>query len=217
MRKKLSFLLVPVLILGLCACGTTVGSDGEANSMGEETGSSTKSMTIQPAKLTKEEENIAKLLDDNAPQHIFDFTVDDTIESFKVNVYRLEDGQWELVSGAGGQAYEDSSGRLALTFDNLGEKLRVSIQGENDGGSSFYEREPESIIKEASGNAYMLLAGSTTIEYEKEIPLAIQVFSSEQNFSVFEVDSFYHPEEYASQNYAGVYAVTICFSRETLS
>lgn len=59
-------------------------------------------MYIEPAKLTEKEEKIAALLGVNTQQKIYDFVLDETVQSIQVNTYRLIDGEWKLETGGGG-------------------------------------------------------------------------------------------------------------------
>ncbi len=84
-------------------------------------------MYIEKAELTGQEENLAKLLGVNENQRIYDFKLDDTVQTVRVNMYELKDGSWKLISGGGGQQFSDSRGRMALRFDKLSEGMRVAI------------------------------------------------------------------------------------------
>ena len=58
-------------------------------------------MYIEPAQLTEEEERLAALLGLNTKQRIFDFVLDETVQSIQVNTYRLIDGEWKIETVAG--------------------------------------------------------------------------------------------------------------------
>lgn len=90
-------------------------------------------MYIEPAKLTEKEEKIAALLGGNTQQKIYDFVLDETVQSIQVNTYRLIDGEWKLETGGGGQTFSDSTGRIALSFERLDEGIRIAIQSEHSG------------------------------------------------------------------------------------
>ena len=55
-------------------------------------------MYIELAQLTAEEEQIAALLGLDTKQRIFDFVLDDTVQTIQVNSYRLVDGEWKPVA-----------------------------------------------------------------------------------------------------------------------
>lgn len=201
MKKKLSMLLMMTLTASLCACSRAWTGAGEK-------------MYIEPAQLTEEEQQLASLLGANAGQRIFDFVLDDAVQSIQVNSYRLIDGQWELEIGGGGQAFSDTSGRIALGFDKLTEGLRIAVQSEHSGDSTSYKREED---EEFTDMAYAtsVLSNKTEITYEKEIPLAIQVVTSKNNIMLYAADYFECPEEYEKLGYESVYAITVRFSQNS--
>ena len=174
-------------------------------------------MYIEPAQLTEEEENIAGLLGLNTKHRIYDFVLDDTVQTIQVNTYRLVDGEWKLETGGGGQAFSDITGRIALGFERIDEGIRIAIQSEHTGGSTEYESERNEELSEIGGFATSILSDKTEIVYEEEIPLVIQVITSKNEVVSYQVDYFNTPEEYEKLGYEGVFAVTIRFSQKTIA
>ena len=174
-------------------------------------------MYIEPAQLTEEEENIAGLLGLNTKHRIYDFVLDDTVQTIQVNTYRLVDGEWKLETGGGGQAFSDITGRIALGFERIDEGIRIAIQSEHTGGSTEYESERNEELSEIGGFATSILSDKTEIVYEEEIPLVIQVITSKNEVVSYQVDYFNTPEEYEKLGYEGVFAVTIRFSQKTVA
>ena len=177
----------------------------------------TDKMYIEPAQLTEEEEKIAALLGLNTKQRIFDFVLDETVQSIQVNTYRLIDGEWKLETGGGGQAFSDAKGRIALGFERLDEGIRIAIQSEHTGGSTEYKSERNEDLEEIGGYATSILSEKTEFEYEEEIPLAVQVINSGNNVVSYQVDYFEQPKEYEKLGYEGVFAITIRFSQKTVA
>jgi len=174
-------------------------------------------MYIEPAQLTEEEEQIAALLGLNTKQCIFDFVLDDTVQSIQVNTYRLMDGEWKLETGGGGQAFSDAKGRIALGFERLDESIRIAIQSEHTGGSTEYKSERNKDLEEIDASATSFLSQETEITYEEERPLALQVITSKNEIVSYTVDYFNSPEEYEKLGYEGVFAITIRFSQKTVA
>ena len=174
-------------------------------------------MYIEPAQLTEQEEQIAALLGLNTKQRIFDFVLDETVQSIQVNTYRLIDGEWKLETGGGGQAFSDAKGRIALGFERLDEGIRIAIQSEHTGGSTEYKSERNEDLEEIGGYATSILSEKTEFEYEEEIPLAVQVITSGNNVVSYQVDYFEQPKEYEKLGYEGVFAITIRFSQKTVA
>ena len=178
---------------------------------------SAEKMYIEPAQLTEEEEKIAALLGLNTKQRIFDFVLDESVQSIQVNTYRLIDGEWKLETGGGGQAFSDMDGRIALDFERLDEGIRIAIQSEHTGGSTEYESERNEDLNEIGSFATSVLSEKTDIVYEEEIPLAVQVITSSNQVMSYQVDYFNSPEEYEKLGYEGVFAITIRFSQKTVA
>ena len=178
---------------------------------------SAEKMYIEPAQLTEEEEKIAALLGLNTKQRIFDFVLDESVQSIQVNTYRLINGEWKLETGGGGQAFSDMDGRIALDFERLDEGIRIAIQSEHTGGSTEYESERNEDLNEIGSFATSVLSEKTDVVYEEEIPLAVQVITSSNQVMSYQVDYFNSPEEYEKLGYEGVFAITIRFSQKTVA
>lgn len=174
-------------------------------------------MYIEPAQLTEEEERIAALLELNTKQRIFDFVLDETVQSIQVNTYRLIDGEWKLETGGGGQAFSDAKGRIALGFERLDDGIRIAIQSEHTGGSTEYKSERNEDLAEIGGFATSILSEKKEFNYEEEIPLAVQVITSKNEIVSYQVDYFNSPKEYEKLGYEGVFAITIRFSEKTVA
>lgn len=200
MKRVLSLLMCVALIFSLGACAEN----------------NPKQMYIEAAQLTEEEQNIAELLGLNQEHRIYDFSLDNTVKSMQINTYELIDGEWNLVSGGGGQAFEDLDGRLALGFENIGDGLRIAVQSEHNGGSTSYFKEIKNDITGMGLNT-SVLTSQKEIVYEEEIPLAIQIITSKNEVHSYMVDYFFQPEEYEKYDYEYVYAITVLFSQKSVS
>ena len=173
-------------------------------------------MSIEPVQLTEEEEKIAALLGLNTQQKIYDFVLDETVQSIQVNTYRLIDGEWKLETGGGGQAFSDATGRIVLSFERLDEGVRIAIQSEHSDGSTEYDSERNEDLNEIGSCATSILSEKTEFAYEEEIPLAVQIITSKNQVVSYRVDYFNSPEEYEKYGYEGVFAITIRFSQKTV-
>ena len=175
------------------------------------------SMYIEPAKLDEKEEAVAKLLGADTDQHLFDVVLDGTAKKVSVNTYELEDGAWELVSGGGGMALKEGvkEGRMAFGFQDLRGERREALQFGKDVSAVSYslEEEPE----EGLGRTTSFLSNRTEIVYGKEIPLAVQISTAQNQVVSYNPEYFFRPEEYESLGYEHVCALTVTFSQEPLS
>ena len=203
MKKLMVIVLAIVGMLSMAGCADTEKNEGK--------------MYIEPAQLTEEEEKIASLLGLNTEQRIYDFTLEESVQSIQVNTYRLMDGEWKLEAGGGGQAFSDAEGRIALAFERLDEGLRIAIQSEHTGGATEYNSERNEDLNEIGSFATSVLSEKTEFEYEEEIPLAVQIITSKNEVVSYQVDYFYSPEEYEKLGYEGVFAITIRFSQKTVA
>ena len=202
MKKLIVIVLAIVGMISMVGC-----SDTEKTAV---------KMYIEPAQLTEEEEKIAALLGLNTQQKIYDFVLDETVQSIQVNTYRLIDGEWKLETGGGGQAFSDATGRIALSFERLDEGVRIAIQSEHSDGSTEYDSERNEELNEIGSYATSILSEKTEFAYEEEIPLVVQVITSKNEVVSYQVDYFNSPEEYEKYGYEGVFAITIRFSQKTV-
>jgi len=203
MRRVIVIILAMIVMMSMAGCSDKLKS--------------AEKMYIEPAQLTEEEEKIAALLGLNTKQRIFDFVLDESVQSIQVNTYRLIDGEWKLETGGGGQAFSDMDGRIALDFERLDEGVRIAIQSEHTGGSTEYESERNEDLNEIGSFATSVLSEKTDVVYEEEIPLAVQVITSSNQVMSYQVDYFNSPEEYEKLGYEGVFAITIRFSQKTVA
>ncbi len=202
MKKLIVALLVMIGIISMIGCSATSKTADK--------------MYIEPAQLTEEEEKIAALLGLDTQQKIYDFVLDETVQSIQVNTYRLMDGEWKLEAGGGGQAFSDAAGRIALSFERLDEGIRIAIQSEHSGGSTEYDSERNEDLNEIGGYATSILSEKTEFAYEEEIPLVVQIITSKNEVVSYQVDYFNSPEEYEKFEYEGVFAITVRFSQKTV-
>lgn len=202
-RKLAALVLAALMMLTLCACGANEGKDKETDG----------AMTIQPAQLSEEEQNLADLLAlGMEAYHIFEFRAEDA-KCLELNVYELEDGAWSHVPGGGGIGLLEGNGRIALTFGKMTEGVRLAVQAKEATYSTSVQVEPGDDV---SGMTFATsaLSGSTAIELDQEIPLAVQIVTAQNEIRSYDVDYFGMPREYAKHGYEHVYAITATFSAQ---
>lgn len=202
-RKLAALVLAALTALSLCGCGAKEGKETEG------------AMTIQPAQLSEEEQNLADLLAlGMEAYHIFEFRAEDA-KYLELNVYELEDGAWSHVPGGGGIGLLEGNGRIALTFGKMTEGVRLAVQAKEANYSTSVQIEPGDDV---SGMTFATsaLSGSTAIELDREIPLAVQIVTAQNEIRSYDVDYFGMPREYAKHGYEHVYAITVMFSQKTV-
>lgn len=104
MKGKISIRIKPLIVILLL--GMVLFFSGCAKNMQKE-------MYIEVAQLTEKEQQIASLLGAGSDHLLFDFKVDDQVQSMSVNTYQLINGKWEMVSG-GARVFDENMGSLAL-------------------------------------------------------------------------------------------------------
>ena len=173
-----------------------------------------KGMYLKKVELTKAEEGIAKLLGAaNGSELIYDFKVDENVRSISVNSYELIDGKWELISGGGGYAMNEKTGRIALRFENLGAGMRVAMQLGDDFTATEHKTQlPDDNMSRASA----MMTDQTQVIYGEEIPLVMQISTDKNEVRSFLPEEFHDPGRIAEFGYEHVYAVTVMFSTEGL-
>lgn len=204
MKKIANILIIIVILFSLTACSLDNKSDDNK---------SDDKMYIGKSELTEEEQSILKFVGTETP-YILDFVVDDTVQSLQINVYELKGDEWKLISGGGGQQLNVKKGRIALVFDNIGLELRTAVE---DIGAVSYKMESDFEFEGLSSTT-SYLTDKTPIEYEKEIPLVIQVYTSKSIIQSFSPEhGFFEPQIYADFGHEKVYAITCLFSQKTVS
>ena len=207
-RKISALILSLAIIVGITACD-------------KKESTSNTGLYIEPAVLTQQEENILNLVNSaNRPNLIADFNLDDSVKSVEITVYRLVDGQWKPESKSR-QELEGSRGRFSFSFKRLSEGFRTAFQSKNNNGSTEHSIPYENMTEEQKALAKMsvgstMLSNQTKVEYEKEIPIVLQVIT-EKNEVRLTLDGFENPEEYEKMDYNAVYAVTIMFSQKEIN
>lgn len=201
MAKKL-FITLAVLVLSFTIIGCSARSSEVA-------------MQIGPAELTEQESRIVNLIQGNN-NAIFDYTINSDVKSVSVACYKLdENGTWVVHNGDASFPVSSTSGRMSLSFENIGDGFRVAIQ-ESDNMTANEYKSGEKIDTKGMSSSVTSYALTESIECEKEIPLAIQVFTSKNGISSCGVEYFNNPEEYQKRGYDAVYVIAIKFSKSEL-
>lgn len=205
-KRYAALFLAAALALSLAGCG--INEDKSKDKDGD--------MTIQPAQLTEEETALLDLLAINTENYrIFDFRLKENsgVQSMRLAVYELREGEWASVSQAD-RAFTDSEGRIAFTVGRVTDGVTTAVQSASGSGSNTYTPIPGDDV---SGMAFATskLSGATAIELDQEIPLMLQVATAKSEFTTYEVDYFGMPRELAKHGYEHVYAVTVTFSEKT--
>ena len=183
MKNILSIALVIVYLIGLSACGN---QNDKVN----------KNMYIEPAQLSQTEEDIGELLGLNENRMIYDFVLQDGVQTMKKSTYVLADGKWEVLSS------------------EIADGVWTATQSENQKGKTSYKpMEAEDLGN--LGVATTKLNDKSEIVYDKEIPVALQVMTSKNEIYSESVSGFFEPNKLEEKEYEHVYAITLLFSQKS--
>lgn len=174
-------------------------------------------MEMTVADLTAEEERMTSLLGTDKSVSLYDFTVDDTLQKITVYAYELgEDGTWHRISGAG-TYFTEPTGRLALSFDLIGESITLSTQGKSETNHTTHVRDDYGTLEDELNEAGMMTItekrqSAAKIVYGKEIPVAIQGITPNYEAASLSISDFDNPQSLLDAGYECAYAVTIIFA-----
>ncbi len=207
-KRYAALFLAAALALSLAGCG--INEDKNKDKDGD--------MTIQPAQLTEEETALLDLLAINTENYrIFDFRLKENsgVQSMRLAVYELREGEWAPVSQAD-RAFTDSEGRIAFTVGRVTDGVTTAVQSASGSGSDTYAPIPEDDV---SGMAFATskLSGPASIEFDQEIPLMLQVATAKSEFTTYDVNYFGMPRELAKHGYEHVYAIAVTFRASSVS
>ena len=166
-------------------------------------------MTFFPASFTQKEADLLSLLGKENDQYIYDFILDKDVKNMDIVVWKLDGKEWAEHHSMSRQ-FVDEKGRLSFEFDNISEGIRIALQSKNNSGHTNFEGEKKPYRMAV---ATSFLENTSTIEYGKEIPVAVQIATSKNMVTSYGVEYFHTPEEYAKLNYEEVYAVTVKFEK----
>ena len=202
-KRYISLLLAALMALSLTACGANDKDKEEAGGM-----------TIAPAQLSEEEQKLVDLLAlGMGSHHIFSFQAKGA-KSLYFNVYELVDGDWSPLPGGGGGGLSAESGRIALTFGKMTEGVRLAYQTEQDNIFASFQITPADDVSNMAFGTSTLDTDPTSIELDQEIPLVIQIATSQNELRMYKVDYFGMPRELAKTGYEHIYAITVTFSAQ---
>lgn len=204
-KRYAALFLAAALALSLAGCG--MNEDKNKDKDGD--------MTIQPAQLSQEETALTELLSlEMKSYRIFDFQVSGA-KSVKISAYELVDGEWSPVTTGLGDFSPDGPGRIALMFGKMNEGVSVRWQGEQGGGGTQFLMPGG----DSAGLFYAtsVLTAAAAVELDQEIPLAIQIATTQSEINSYDVQYFGMPREYAKHGYEHVYAITVTFRANAVS
>lgn len=114
--------------------------------------------------------------------------------------------QWKYAATTGTFSLDDGDVMNGVTF-SLREVGDHGIEGR-------YEIQEESMLfSDDISHSTSILGERTSIEFETEIPIMLQLITSNDRIISKGIDCFGEPEKLAEEGYNEVYAATVLFSR----
>lgn len=145
----------------------------------------------------------------------YDFRMDDGVKSVVMEIWELEDGQWtDLGVGRIGASLQE--GQFSLSFNDLPKGVTYFV----DGASYTYTVDKDFAVDFVpapdNGLYTTMLSQLQEITYETPIPVALQIYTTNQNPQFIGTHFFHQPEKLASEGHDHVYALTLTFSQSLM-
>lgn len=218
MKKFAIFVASLMLLSGCSAVSDTVKTEEKPETNTEQdmpekndgqgkTEETASEMYIEQAQLNEDEKNILSLMDVKNNGVICDFAVDENVESVHITVYKYKDGEWKEYT-RDSRLFSDTEGRIGLAYEDMGNGMKTSFQSEHDKGSNEFYPDTEDVY--STGRMQTTLNTRTSVKYNEEIPVGIQVYTGDKGPSSVSLESFYEPE--TLNGCEAAYAVTVEFS-----
>lgn len=190
---KSAFLIIVLLSVLLTACGSN-----------QKEAARNKTMIMKPSEFSEETKEILKILDDEIS--FFDYSVDETIKSIRIDIWAYKDGKWIGAGNTFGNLKE-SDGRIAVRINDTSYDI-FDIDETGYVKSSF-----ESIIdfNKSKTKTSSSLSHPTEIEPGKEISLRVKL-----GFDTAKAVSTGTAGDFRESDCDSGLAVTVIFSTESV-
>ena len=190
---KSAFLIIMLLAMLLTACGSK-----------QKEAAQSETMVIKPSEFSEETKEVLKILDDEIS--FFDYSVDETIKSMRIDIWAYKDGKWIGVGNTFGNLKE-SDGRIAVRINDASYDI-FDIDETGYVKSSF-----ESIIdfNKSKTKTSSSLSQPTEIELGKEISLWVKL-----GFDTAKAVSTGTAGDFRESDCDSGLAVTVIFSTESV-
>ncbi len=182
--KRFRLFLALILVLGLL-------TSCQANS------------TIQNAKLSESEAILADMIAKQTA--VFDLKMPEKARSVHINLYRLNDSKWEMLSG-GGLPVSQRKVRITLAIDPDDGMLKLAHGGQQ---VTFFQDALD--IEDVRSVTATKLSEPVKLDWEAEVPIYLYIETG-ADWVAGSLKEFYHPENLA--NYERVYALTVMISQQ---
>lgn len=207
MKCKRIIFLVLVLIIGLFLAACSKNNDYSPKLMNRE--------GIQPYKLSKREKYLLRSFGMEKNSQILTFKAPKEAISMDINVYKLgDDYKWETIGGVG-----VSIGKERIPIDQLIGTFTMQLRENyamdfnvNLAGTSSFKTDEIILDTEIMMSMKKFLQDYQMIELDKEIPVALMVYTGDTRMRVFILQDYFEPSKFEGMDLVQV--VTLTFRAE---
>ncbi|MDD4844813.1 MAG: hypothetical protein PHU31_10890 [Anaerotignum sp.] len=184
--KKMLLLLALIIAILLSACGNSGVNDS--------------GMTIRPSKFSEETQGVLKIFEDEMV--FLDYTVDETVKYFSVNIWWYKNGEW-VADGKLSDSIDYLSNRIGIRLKESG--IEVFSLEENGDYTKYGFFQDETVFFD-SNVATTHISNPTPISLNEEIPLWIK-FGMDKSGKLIRIS-----DDFKKLDCNGGVAVTVTFS-----
>lgn len=199
-------LIMLSMILAFTACSNPIDSSYAVRKEG-----------IEPYPLSEDETYILECFGMKDISQILSFYPPENTKSLHINVYQLKDDKtWKSIGGGEMSISVDakSSEQLAGIFTmKMEEEYAIDFNINSSGLFSFHT-DSIKIDKEIVGSQKVFLQDFEQITLNKEIPVALMIYSSGTNMVSYSLQDYFQPLKFVGMDF--VQAVTMTFSDEEI-
>jgi len=204
--KKYTLLLLLIALLSLIACNDANNLEDYSDKEG-----------IYPYELSESEKNILRSFGMSNNSHIVSFNAPIEAITFYVNVYSLDSSNsWNLIGGSG-----TSIGKERIPVDRLTGSFSMILKDNkvidcfiDCGGVSNFQVDEIILKDEILASKICFLNEFRDIELNKEIPIALMIYSSNNYMYTYSLEDFYEPERLGDLDLVQV--ITMSFTDDEL-
>lgn len=201
MKKFAMAVLLAVLLCTLAGCKKEAESPIASDKM-----------IFRPAELSQEETKIRQLLEADDDAVIFDYVLDERVQSVEMTHHIRDDGKW--MEGVDTVALDSPEGRIAFVWNPENQQFRVSVQTESGQTSVATTWEQDERFKEM-GHGRTSLNHEVKVEYGKEIPIMLDFRTNKDEVSLVLLENLEDMKAYyQDEGYEQLNIVTVRFETE---
>ena len=164
---------------------------------------------LKAASFNQEDTAIANQFGCSEKPQVFQFAADSTVQSLHYTVYKLNQGEWEVL-WTGDQSLSGTRGRIAVYSDSLPAGYTLILQCDNICvKDELRVDDPDFTMPEDTVLSTASLKQEIPFQLNEEIPVILQRISTENDTILVDLEQFFKPDTFAKQD--DVWALTLIF------